>query len=262
MKSAIIAAIVAAVVASGSALAATRINGRSIKRHSIPLNRLAHRPVGKRGLPGPQGNTGPQGLQGPRGLAGGRGPAGRTGAAGPAGAAGSQGPAGADGASGTDCSGQAPVAPARTCPGVTGSQGAQGLPGTDGQSVTSSSLTAATGPCTSASNGVYGSAFTGVSGTTYACTGPQGATTTISISEKSKTFTLSPGDTQDLWTSCSGGYVVDGGYFPPSISDYPATAYTVIGEGPENQGWGVWIENNTASTTLSITVDAICATTS
>jgi hypothetical protein len=126
--------------------------------------------------------------------------------------------------------------------------------------VTSSALTSATGPCTSASNGVYGSAFTGASGTTYACTGPQGATTAISISQKSKTFTLSPGDTQDLWTSCAGGYVVDGGYFPPSISDYAATAYTVIGEGPENQGWSVWIENNTSSTSLSITVDAICAT--
>jgi hypothetical protein len=126
--------------------------------------------------------------------------------------------------------------------------------------VTSSSLTSATGPCTSASNGVYGSAFTSASGTTYACTGQQGATTTISISQKSKTYTLLPGDTQDLSTSCSGGYVVDGGYFPPSINQYPADAYTVLGEGPESQGWGVWIENNTPSTSLSITVTAICAT--
>lgn len=66
-KSVLTAAVVAAVVAAGSVQAASWINGRSIKPHSIPLNRLAHRPVGKQGpvgLQGPRGLTGPQGPQG------------------------------------------------------------------------------------------------------------------------------------------------------------------------------------------------------
>lgn len=40
MKSALIAAIVSAIVASGSTYAATQISGRSIAKHSIPANRL------------------------------------------------------------------------------------------------------------------------------------------------------------------------------------------------------------------------------
>jgi hypothetical protein len=41
MKSAIIAAIVAALVSSGGTYAAVQVNGHSIRPHSIPLNRLA-----------------------------------------------------------------------------------------------------------------------------------------------------------------------------------------------------------------------------
>jgi hypothetical protein len=63
MRSAIIAAIVAALVSSGGTYAAVRINGRAIRPHSIPLNRLAAKlPAG---APGPQGT---QGAQGPQGL--------------------------------------------------------------------------------------------------------------------------------------------------------------------------------------------------
>jgi hypothetical protein len=46
MKNAIVAAIVAALVASGGTLAATnKINGLSIKAHSIPVNRLTTKAV-------------------------------------------------------------------------------------------------------------------------------------------------------------------------------------------------------------------------
>lgn len=47
MKNAIVSAIVAALVAGATgAAAATMISGRSIRPHSIPLNRLAHLPAG------------------------------------------------------------------------------------------------------------------------------------------------------------------------------------------------------------------------
>lgn len=45
MKSAVIAAIVAAFVASGSTYAATRISGQAIVKHSIPANRLTAKAV-------------------------------------------------------------------------------------------------------------------------------------------------------------------------------------------------------------------------
>ena len=45
MKSAIVAAVVATLVAAGASSAAALINGRSIRPHSIPLNRLAHLPA-------------------------------------------------------------------------------------------------------------------------------------------------------------------------------------------------------------------------
>lgn len=45
MKAALIAAIVAAFVASGSTYAATQISGRAIKPHSIPANRLTTKAV-------------------------------------------------------------------------------------------------------------------------------------------------------------------------------------------------------------------------
>lgn len=69
MKNAVIAAVVAALVSSGAGYAAVRINGHSIKRHSIPLNRL----IGKLS-PGPQGPTGPVGAQGATGPQGPAGP--------------------------------------------------------------------------------------------------------------------------------------------------------------------------------------------
>lgn len=56
MRNALIAAVVAALVASGSAMATRWISGRMIRPHSIPLNRLAgHLPRGPRG---PQGVAG------------------------------------------------------------------------------------------------------------------------------------------------------------------------------------------------------------
>lgn len=45
MKNAVIAAVVAAVVASGTTYAAVRINGNTIIRHSIPANRLTRAAV-------------------------------------------------------------------------------------------------------------------------------------------------------------------------------------------------------------------------
>jgi hypothetical protein len=70
VKSAIVAAIVAAVVGSSTAAATSWINGRSIRPHSIPLNRLVAIPRGKRGRQGRQGPQGAQGLQGSQGVAG------------------------------------------------------------------------------------------------------------------------------------------------------------------------------------------------
>ena len=53
MKSAVIAAVVAALVASATAAGSSWINGRSIRPHSIPPNRLAgHLPRGPRGHAG------------------------------------------------------------------------------------------------------------------------------------------------------------------------------------------------------------------
>ena len=47
MKSALIAAVVVALVASGGTYAATRINGAAIQKHSIPANRLTPKAVGE-----------------------------------------------------------------------------------------------------------------------------------------------------------------------------------------------------------------------
>ena len=60
MKSALIAAIVSAVVASGSAVAATRlIDGHSIRNHTIPETKLTAAAVASlRGKRGPRGATG------------------------------------------------------------------------------------------------------------------------------------------------------------------------------------------------------------
>lgn len=53
MKSAITAAVVAAIVASGTTYAATQIDGHSIRRNSIPANRLTNTAV-KRLHPSPR----------------------------------------------------------------------------------------------------------------------------------------------------------------------------------------------------------------
>jgi hypothetical protein len=72
MRSALIAALVSAVVASGSAVAATKlIDGHSIKNHTIPATKLTEAAVASlQGERGPRGATGPQGPQGPQGPAG------------------------------------------------------------------------------------------------------------------------------------------------------------------------------------------------
>lgn len=98
------------VALGGTSLAAkTYIDGRRIKPHSLPLNRLVKIPTGypgargptgprgARGEEGPQGSRGPQGIrgpQGPQGLTGAQGPAGPQGVAGPQGPQGPQGPSG------------------------------------------------------------------------------------------------------------------------------------------------------------------------
>jgi hypothetical protein len=65
MKNAIIAAVVAAVVASGTTYAATRVNGRMIVNHTISAKKLTRHamrllrgrrgPAGLKGIPGPAG---------------------------------------------------------------------------------------------------------------------------------------------------------------------------------------------------------------
>jgi hypothetical protein len=45
MRNAIVAAVVATLVGGSSAVAASQISGRSIRPHSIPLNRLVHMPA-------------------------------------------------------------------------------------------------------------------------------------------------------------------------------------------------------------------------
>jgi hypothetical protein len=89
MRSAFIAALVSALVASGSAVAATTlINGHSIKNHTIPATKLTDAAVASL-----QRNRGPRGRTGATGDTGATGPAGATGATG------AQGPPGHDGTS-------------------------------------------------------------------------------------------------------------------------------------------------------------------
>jgi hypothetical protein len=93
-----------------------------------------------------------QGQPGRRGKTGGRGPAGSTGATGLQGLAGAKGDTGATGQ-----------------PGPKGDPGTNGTNGTNGTSVTSAALSVGDANCPDG-----GSSFTAVSGTTYACNGPQG----------------------------------------------------------------------------------------
>jgi len=75
MRSAVIAAVVSAIVASGSAVAATRlIDGNQIRPHTISADKLTPSAAASlRGMQGPRGATGatgPAGPQGPKGSAG------------------------------------------------------------------------------------------------------------------------------------------------------------------------------------------------
>jgi hypothetical protein len=95
-----IAAVVAMLV-GGTAYAANRINGRSIRAESIPLGKLTRearqrilRNRGPQGPQGPRGPHGPQGHRGERGARGLQGPRGVQGPVGPTGPAGPIGPAG------------------------------------------------------------------------------------------------------------------------------------------------------------------------
>jgi hypothetical protein len=81
--------------------AASYINGKQIKPHSIPKNRLTNSAIaalhGARGTRGTPGDPGPTGARGPTGT---RGTAGSKGATGAKGTKGDQGPTGASGPSG------------------------------------------------------------------------------------------------------------------------------------------------------------------
>src|SRR4051812_5642926 len=82
-------------LSGGAAYAASKIDGKDIKKNSIPLNRLKGAPpAGKRGPGGPQGATGAQGPKGEAGATGAQGAEGDTGATGPQGPKGDTGPQG------------------------------------------------------------------------------------------------------------------------------------------------------------------------
>lgn len=134
----------------GTSYAAVQINGATIERKSIPLNRLKGKlPAGKRGPAGPPGSTGAvgaRGLTGPvgatgatgavgsKGEAGIRGPKGDQGLTGAQGTTGAQGPAGATGAQGaTGPKGDTGAKGDTGTPGAQGIQGLQGIQGVQGQ---------------------------------------------------------------------------------------------------------------------------------
>jgi len=95
----LVACVVVALMVGGTAYAAGRIDGRTIRAESIPLGKLTRearqrvlaRHTGPQGPRGPEGHRGPQG---PHGAKGPQGPAGARGATGPAGPQGPQGPQG------------------------------------------------------------------------------------------------------------------------------------------------------------------------
>lgn len=114
MRAALIAAIVALLVGSTSAVGASWISGKRIKPHTVPVNRLTAGAIdflqtgepgptgaqGPRGFDGPPGNRGFPGATGAQGPPGGQGPPGPAGAVGPGGPQGIQGPVGPPGPSG------------------------------------------------------------------------------------------------------------------------------------------------------------------
>ena len=79
----VVATLALFIAVGGVSWAATKINGSTIKKKSIPLNRLKGDP--------PSGPQGPSGAQGPQGAAGAAGPTGAQGVAGPTGAQGPKG---------------------------------------------------------------------------------------------------------------------------------------------------------------------------
>jgi hypothetical protein len=99
---ALVTGCVVALVVGGTAYAADRIDGGSIRAESIPLGKLtkdARQRVlaSDPGPQGPRGNRGPRGEKGERGERGERGQKGERGAQGPDGPQGSQGPRGETG---------------------------------------------------------------------------------------------------------------------------------------------------------------------
>ncbi|HEX6601290.1 MAG TPA: hypothetical protein VF030_01480 [Solirubrobacterales bacterium] len=90
---ALVAACVVALVMGGTAYAANKINGHSIRAESIPLGKLTDE-ARKRILASNSGPAGPQGKRGPRGEKGERGPKGDRGPQGSQGPKGDTGPPG------------------------------------------------------------------------------------------------------------------------------------------------------------------------
>jgi hypothetical protein len=85
-------------VSGGAAFAASKIDGRDIRKKSIPLDRLKSAPPA--GARGPAGPAGAPGIKGDAGAAGVPGAAGAAGEPGPQGAKGERGPQGVPGPSG------------------------------------------------------------------------------------------------------------------------------------------------------------------
>ncbi len=120
---------IAALVPGGTASAAKKLNGNSLKANSIGLGKLTKKARERllASQPGPAGPQGPAGIQGPPGI---KGPAGDRGETGETGATGAQGATGATGATGSAGTAGAtgPTGPV----GPTGATGATGDPGPTG----------------------------------------------------------------------------------------------------------------------------------
>ena len=138
-----------AVISAGSAVAASsEINGSSIRRGTVYLNRLSAGtqnlirakpvpgPAGKNGTDGTNGAKGDTGATGPKGDAGGAGTNGTNGATGATGAIGPQGTAGVNGANGANgangTNGTNGINGAKGDTGDTGATGAKGDTGATG----------------------------------------------------------------------------------------------------------------------------------
>jgi hypothetical protein len=102
----VIAGLCLFIVLGGVSWAASSINGSTIKKNSIPLNRLKGKlPAGAAGPAGVRGVTGTAGAKGETGAAGSPGAAGQPGTAGAAGAVGAKGATGTTGTAGANGAG-------------------------------------------------------------------------------------------------------------------------------------------------------------